>query len=104
MIVQLGIDATADEQVKSSDWVPQEQNKRMMDSIRHFKTPYGTIGDLFDVTPIERVSKVYFEDQLFHTWHHGRTVLIGDGTFIFICPLKYLKYDTCVHRQCLVLD
>ncbi|KAK3839473.1 MAG: hypothetical protein JOS17DRAFT_188752 [Linnemannia elongata] len=79
VIVQLGIDATADEQVKSSDWVPQEQNKRMMDSIRHFKTPYGTIGDLFDVTPIERVSKVYFEDQLFHTWHHGRTVLIGDA-------------------------
>lgn len=79
VIVQLGIDATADEQFKSSDWVPQEQNKRMMDSIRHFKTPYGTIGDLFDVTPIERVSKVYFEDQLFHTWHHGRTVLIGDA-------------------------
>ncbi|KAF9148293.1 hypothetical protein BG015_009983 [Linnemannia schmuckeri] len=79
VIVQLGIDATADEQFKSSDWVPQEQNKRMMDSIRHFKTPYGTIGDLFDVTPIERVSKVYFEDQLFHTWNHGRTVLIGDA-------------------------
>ena len=51
----------------------------MLDSIRHFKTPYGTMGDLFDVTPIERVSKVYFEDMLFETWNHGRTVLIGDG-------------------------
>lgn len=82
MIVQLGVDATADEQFKTSDWVPQE-NKKMLDSIRHLKTPYGTLSDLFDVTPIERVSKVYFEDQLFETWHHGRTVLIGDGMFFF---------------------
>ncbi|KAG0312829.1 hypothetical protein BGZ97_010806 [Linnemannia gamsii] len=79
VIVQLGVDATADEQFKTSDWVPQE-NKKMLDSIRHLKTPYGTLSDLFDVTPIERVSKVYFEDQLFETWHHGRTVLIGDVT------------------------
>lgn len=83
MIVQLGIDATADEQFKSSDWVPQE-NKKMLDSIRHLETPYGTLGDLFDVTPIERVSKVYFEDQLFKTWNDGRTVLIGDGTYLFV--------------------
>jgi hypothetical protein len=53
-----------------------------MDTIRSFKTPYGTLGDLFDATPIERVSKVYFEDQLFETWHHERTVLIGDGMYI----------------------
>ncbi|KAG0282406.1 hypothetical protein BGZ96_000517 [Linnemannia gamsii] len=78
VIVQLGVDATADEQFKSSDWVLQE-NKKMLDSIRHLETPYGTLGDLFDVTPIERVSKVYFEDQLFKTWNHGRTVLIGDA-------------------------
>ncbi|KAG9061269.1 hypothetical protein KI688_007607 [Linnemannia hyalina] len=54
-------------------------NKKMLDEIRHFKTPYGTMGDLFDVTDIEKVSKVYFEDKLFETWTHGRTVLIGDG-------------------------
>ncbi|KAF9134768.1 hypothetical protein BGX30_011785 [Mortierella sp. GBA39] len=51
----------------------------MMDSIRHFKTPYGTMGDLFDATFVESVSKVYFEDMLFETWNHGRTVLIGDA-------------------------
>lgn len=78
MVVQLGLAEVADDQFKSSDWVPQ-QNKAMMDSIRHFKTTYGTMGDLFDVTPMEGVSKVYFEDMLFETWHHGRTVLIGDG-------------------------
>ncbi|KAF9124338.1 hypothetical protein BG015_005109 [Linnemannia schmuckeri] len=57
VIVQLGLTAIADEQFRSSDWVPQ-QNKKMMDSIRHFKTTYGTMGDLFDATPTELVSKL----------------------------------------------
>ncbi|KAF9142435.1 hypothetical protein BG015_000894 [Linnemannia schmuckeri] len=78
VVVQLGINAAADEQFDCSDWVTQ-QNKAMMDSIRHFKTTYGTMGDLFDATPLEGVSKVYFEDQLFETWNHERTVLIGDA-------------------------
>ncbi|KAG9061259.1 hypothetical protein KI688_007597 [Linnemannia hyalina] len=68
----------ADDQFKSSDWKPQ-QNQEMLDLLRDFKTPYGTMGDLFDVTPIERVSKVYYEDMLFETWTHGRTILIGDA-------------------------
>ncbi|KAG0373250.1 hypothetical protein BGX24_011948 [Mortierella sp. AD032] len=78
VIIQLGIADDADEQFKSADWAPQH-NEKMMDSIRHFKTPYGSLGDLFDATPVERVSKVYFEDMLFETWNHGRTVLIGDA-------------------------
>ncbi|KAG0281198.1 hypothetical protein BGZ95_006024 [Linnemannia exigua] len=78
IVIQVGMVELADEQFKSSDWVPQ-QNQKLLDSIRHFKTPYGILGDLFDKTPIERVSKVYFEDMLFETWNHGRTVLIGDA-------------------------
>ncbi|KAK3848476.1 MAG: hypothetical protein J3R72DRAFT_500237 [Linnemannia gamsii] len=78
VVIQLGLAAIADDQFRTSDWVPQ-QNKRMMDEIRHFKTPYGVLGDLFDATPLERVSKVYFEDMLYKTWHHGRTILIGDA-------------------------
>ncbi|KAF8940743.1 hypothetical protein BGZ47_007622 [Haplosporangium gracile] len=35
----------------------------MMDESRHFKTTYGTLGDLFDATPMEHISKVYFEDN-----------------------------------------
>ncbi|KAF9536751.1 hypothetical protein EC957_009804, partial [Mortierella hygrophila] len=77
VIIQLGLSSTADEHAASSDWNNQD-NKKMMDEIRHFKTPYGTIGDLFDATDIEKVSKVYFEDKLFETWTRGRTVLIGD--------------------------
>ncbi|KAF8945124.1 hypothetical protein BGZ47_003215 [Haplosporangium gracile] len=78
VIVQLGLTEIADEQFRCSDWVPQ-QNKNMMDSIRHFKTTYGTMGDLFDATPTELVSKVYFEDMLFETWNHGRTLLPSSG-------------------------
>ncbi|KAG9061273.1 hypothetical protein KI688_007611 [Linnemannia hyalina] len=78
VVIQLGISEIANDQFKSSDWVPQ-QNQKMMDEIRHFKTPYGTMGDLFDATDVEGVSKVYFEDMLFETWNHGRTILIGDG-------------------------
>ncbi|KAH7058039.1 hypothetical protein BKA57DRAFT_519232 [Linnemannia elongata] len=78
VIIQLGIEEIADDQFKSSDWVPQ-QNQKMLDLLRDCKTPYGTMGDLFDATPIERISKVYYEDMLFETWTHGRTILIGDA-------------------------
>ncbi|KAG0376821.1 hypothetical protein BGX24_007164 [Mortierella sp. AD032] len=78
VVIQAGMTEIVDEQFRSSDWVPQ-QNQKILDSIRHFKTPYGTLGDLFDATPIDNVSKVYFEDMLFETWNHGRTVLIGDA-------------------------
>ncbi|KAG0293462.1 hypothetical protein BGZ96_002804 [Linnemannia gamsii] len=88
-IIQLGFDEIADDQFKSSDWLPQ-QNQEMMDSIRHFKTIYGTLGDLFDATPIEYVSKVYFEDKLFKTCNHGRTVLIGNAGH---------KYWTTIRRE-----
>jgi hypothetical protein len=52
----------------------------MCDKIRHIKAPFGrTMGDLIDVTPKDSLSKVMLEEKLFQTWHHGRTVLIGDG-------------------------
>ncbi|KAH7058051.1 hypothetical protein BKA57DRAFT_531342 [Linnemannia elongata] len=83
VIIQLGLSSTADEQATSSDWTNQN-NKKMLDEIRHFKTPYGTMGDLFDATDIEKVSKIYFEDKLFETWTHGRTVLIGDAAHLLL--------------------
>ncbi|KAG0281209.1 hypothetical protein BGZ95_006035 [Linnemannia exigua] len=62
VIIQLGLSSIADEDVGSADW-----------------TTYGTMGDHFDVTQADRISKVFFEDKLFQTWNHGRVVLIGDG-------------------------
>ncbi|KAK3813847.1 MAG: hypothetical protein JOS17DRAFT_779282 [Linnemannia elongata] len=38
-----------------------------------------TLGDLFDRTPKELISKVMLEEKVFTTWHSGRTVLIGDA-------------------------
>lgn len=38
-----------------------------------------TMGDLYDLTNKEYISKVMLEDKVFTTWHHGRYVLIGDG-------------------------
>ncbi|KAG9061278.1 hypothetical protein KI688_007616 [Linnemannia hyalina] len=83
VIVQLGLSSTADEHASSSGWTNQD-NKKMMDEFRDFKTPYGTMGDLFDVSDIEKVSRVYFEDKLFETWTHERTVLIGDAAHILL--------------------
>jgi len=42
------------------------------------RLPTTTLGNLFDITPMKRISKVYFEDKLIETWNHERTVLIGD--------------------------
>ncbi|KAF9136066.1 hypothetical protein BGW39_008029 [Mortierella sp. 14UC] len=39
----------------------------------------GTMGDLYDATPKEFISKVMLEEKVFDTWHHGRCVLIGDA-------------------------
>ncbi|KAG0199308.1 hypothetical protein BGX33_011733 [Mortierella sp. NVP41] len=38
-----------------------------------------TVGDLYEKTPKEGISKVMLEEKVFETWYHGRTVLIGDG-------------------------
>ncbi|KAG9061279.1 hypothetical protein KI688_007617 [Linnemannia hyalina] len=43
IVIQLGLSSTADEQAASSDWTNQD-NKKMLDEIRHFKTPYGNMG------------------------------------------------------------
>lgn len=37
------------------------------------------MGDLFEATPDDLISRVYLEEKLFETWQHGRTALIGDG-------------------------
>ncbi|KAF9103764.1 hypothetical protein BGX29_002951 [Mortierella sp. GBA35] len=65
--VQLELSALEEDQFSSSDWLPQESRK-LMDKLRHFKTPYGPM-----------VSKVYLEDMFYETWTHGGTVLIGDA-------------------------
>ncbi|KAG0210489.1 hypothetical protein BGX33_004909 [Mortierella sp. NVP41] len=58
----------------------------MCDETRSFPTPVKdnkgtsmTLGDIYDKTPKDLISKVMLEEKVFNTWYHGRTVLLGDG-------------------------
>lgn len=44
-----------------------------------------TLGDLYDLTPKDLISKVMLEEKVFKTWHHGRCVLMGDGRYSHPC-------------------
>ncbi|KAG0046656.1 hypothetical protein BGZ83_008197 [Gryganskiella cystojenkinii] len=69
----------ANERFRNSEWGP-EAAAALSEQIRHVRAPFGlTMGDLLDVTPKGTVTKVMLEEKLFETWHHGRTVLIGDA-------------------------
>jgi len=55
------------------------------EDIRDQPCPFGgTFGDMIDATTKNMVAMVVVEEKFYHTWHFGRTVLIGDGKF----PLK----------------
>ncbi|KAF9198516.1 hypothetical protein BGZ49_000642 [Haplosporangium sp. Z 27] len=62
-----------------NDWKPVAADE-LCEMVRHYKCPYGgTVGDILDRIPKERLSKVMLEDKYFSTWYHKRTVLIGDA-------------------------
>ncbi|KAG0379261.1 hypothetical protein BGX24_001084 [Mortierella sp. AD032] len=39
----------------------------------------ATLGDLYDLTATNLISKVMIEEKVFTTWHHDRYVLLGDA-------------------------
>ena len=59
----------------------------MCDETKNFPVPVGdgkmTLGDIYNLTPKELISKVMLEEKVFDTWHSGRVVLLGDGK----CPV-----------------
>ncbi|KAF9997916.1 hypothetical protein BGZ80_002204 [Entomortierella chlamydospora] len=62
-----------------TDWKPTAADE-LCEMVRHYKCPFGgTVGDLMDRTPKDRLSKVFLEDKYFSTWYHKRTVLMGDA-------------------------
>ncbi|KAF9436495.1 hypothetical protein BGZ76_003750, partial [Entomortierella beljakovae] len=64
---------------RSSGW-GSDSSESFIKEYRTFPSPVGgTMGDIFDATPKEYISKVYLEEKIFKTWYYGRTVLIGDG-------------------------
>ncbi|KAG0309247.1 hypothetical protein BGZ97_013125 [Linnemannia gamsii] len=67
---------------ENSEWGPHAA-QAMCDETRHFPLPIGakkmTMGDIYDLTPKEKISKVMLEEKVFDTWYSGRTVLLGDA-------------------------
>ncbi|KAG0311444.1 hypothetical protein BGZ97_011874 [Linnemannia gamsii] len=68
---------------ENSEWGPGAA-QAMCDETRDFPLPIPggkiwTLGDLYDRTPQERISKVMLEEKVFKTWYSGRTVLMGDA-------------------------
>lgn len=68
---------------RNSEWGP-EAAMSMSQQVREFPVVIGkdkltSLGDIFDRTPQDRISKVVLEEKVFKTWYSGRTVLIGDG-------------------------
>ncbi|KAG0376019.1 hypothetical protein BGX24_008389 [Mortierella sp. AD032] len=65
-----------------SDW-GEGATEIMCNEVRDFFIPGGdgtlTMGDLIDGTPMCQMTKVMLEEKVFDTWHHGRTVLVGDA-------------------------
>ena len=60
----------------------------MCEETRDFPIPLEdgknrTLGEIYDQTPKEFISKVMLEEKVFRTWYHGRSVLMGDGMRVY---------------------
>lgn len=72
-----------DASFNNSEWGP-EATETFCKEIQDFPIISGsdkplTLGDLIEWTDKDKISKVMLEEKVFETWHHGRTVLLGDG-------------------------
>ena len=84
-MVQVKNQAEAKEQrFRNSEWGP-EANNPLIDEVKDFPITFGgTLGDVIEATPKDRISKVMLEEKLFETWHYRNVVLIGDGECLFL--------------------
>lgn len=83
-MAQIENQAEAREQrFRNSEWGP-EANEELIEAVHSFPVTFGgTLGEIIDATPKERISKVMLEEKLFDTWYHENVVLIGDGKSFF---------------------
>ncbi|KAG9071542.1 hypothetical protein KI688_005754 [Linnemannia hyalina] len=55
----------------------------MCEETSEFPVPIGdgtmTLGDVYELTPKDMISKVMLEEKVFDTWYSGRIVLLGDS-------------------------
>ncbi|KAF9347982.1 hypothetical protein BGX26_000562 [Mortierella sp. AD094] len=83
---QLSETALQEIRSRNSEWGPEAKDAAhaTLAKYRDFPSPLGgTMGEVFDATPQDLISKVFLEEKLFKTWHHGRTVLLGDACHKF---------------------
>ncbi|KAF9910303.1 hypothetical protein EC991_006802 [Linnemannia zychae] len=63
----------------------QEEAERTCLLIKDLKIPFGgTLADLIKNTSRECITKILVEEKHYKTWHHGRTVLIGEACHKFV--------------------
>ncbi|KAG0306913.1 hypothetical protein BGZ97_000577 [Linnemannia gamsii] len=72
-----------DSSFNNSEWGP-EAAEVFCKEIQDFPIISGsekplTLGNLVEWTDKDKISKVMLEEKVFETWHHGRTVLLGDA-------------------------
>ncbi|KAF9905008.1 hypothetical protein EC991_002071 [Linnemannia zychae] len=70
---------------RSEEWGPFAA-QAMCDETSKFPVPIKgkgdetmTLGDIYDLTPKDTISKVMLEEKVFETWYSGRIVLLGDA-------------------------
>ncbi|KAG0372385.1 hypothetical protein BGX24_000322 [Mortierella sp. AD032] len=61
-------------------WTGLDPKYGIDESIREQPSPFGgTFGDILDATSRKMISMAVVEEKFYHTWHFGRTLLLGDG-------------------------
>lgn len=88
------VSSKANDFFRNSEWGP-EAAEAMCKEVCDFPVARNnmTLGDLFDRTPKDLISKVMLEEKLFDTWFSDRVVLLGDGSPIFILLNVQLHYE-----------
>ncbi|KAF9959408.1 hypothetical protein BGZ65_000427, partial [Modicella reniformis] len=77
--MQLSKKQAREQRFGNAEWGPEAIEAMYKDFV-DLPVPWGgTMGDIMEDTPKDRISKVFIEDKVFKTWYHGQTVLIGDG-------------------------
>ncbi|KAG0009788.1 hypothetical protein BGZ80_002049, partial [Entomortierella chlamydospora] len=77
--IQLTESEASSQRSNSTNWTT-EANTGLLKKLSDLPSPWGgTMGELIDMTPAEMRTKAVVEEKLFTTWHHSRTVLMGDA-------------------------
>ncbi|KAF9434690.1 hypothetical protein BGZ76_007605 [Entomortierella beljakovae] len=81
--LQLSNDTLRETHVNNAEWGPGSSDIHLKE-YRDLPCPLGgTMGEIFDATPKELISKVLLEEKMFKTWYNGRSVLLGDACHKF---------------------